>query len=216
MTNDIRVKALEWKKSRLPGEENILCAESPFGVYRAHVYNSFCRASLDYRTIADFAAFPTLEEAKAACQADFARRVGECVEEGAGQLRDELYQLKLLICGGEDAPGYANTLTVAEAEEMLSEERQDRRDAQSALESTENLVREIDVILYGEEGSAPQAVLCDLVCPIKALKARCDKLEAALSECVDAIEAMQSVGVLKGLNMDKARKALRSVVEGGK
>ena len=82
MTDAIRVKALEWKKSRLPGEENILCAESPFGVYRAHVYNSFCRASLDYRTIADFAAFPTLEEAKAACQADFARRVGECVEVG--------------------------------------------------------------------------------------------------------------------------------------
>ena len=48
------------------------------------------------------------------------------------------YPFQLLICGGEDAPGHASTLTVEEAERVLKE-REDQARAEGAREERERL-----------------------------------------------------------------------------
>jgi len=57
------------------------------------------------------------------------------------------------------------------------------RDHEEAHIDKQRLVREIDVILNGEEGAAEQASLCDLVGQIQTLVARVRKLEEALELC---------------------------------
>lgn len=52
----------------------------------------------------------------------------EALQARCDELRDELYQLKLLICGGEDAPGHANTLTLRDADEIIATLRSDETD----------------------------------------------------------------------------------------
>lgn len=145
----IRVKALEWEHVTdwLEGVIEPACemvARTPIREYQVIQQNEgyAWRASIgEYGT-----AFPTLEEAKAACQADFARRVGESVEVDAVKaLRDELYQLKLLICGGEDAPGHANTLTLRDADEIIATLRSDETDyshLQARYDKLEAVARE--------------------------------------------------------------------------
>ena len=104
MANEaIRVKALEWNAAT-----SFFYAKSPFGPYRVQDCWHWEDKSIAYTSI--FAEtvigdFLSLEEAKAACQADFARRVGECVE-------------------GEGEPGNENMLTLRDADEI-----EDRLDA---------------------------------------------------------------------------------------
>lgn len=66
-------------------------------------------------------------------------------------VKDENYQLKLLICGGEDAPGYAASLTLSDMEEVVNEHQQlafglrDELDALAErLNSAEGALRTID------------------------------------------------------------------------
>ena len=50
--------------------------------------------------------------------------LGKALEEDAGQLRAERERLALAICGGEDAPGYANAQTVETLEHVAKQNRQ--------------------------------------------------------------------------------------------
>lgn len=74
-----------------------------------------------------------------------------------------------------------------------------------AQDSVDRLVREIDVILHGEEGAAPQASLCDLVGPIRALQARYDKLSSLVFN--EVLPALKATGVNVSL-VDDLRSAI--------
>lgn len=52
---------------------------------------------------------------------------------------------------------------------------------EEALADYRRLVRKLDVALNGEEGAAEQASLCDLVHPVRSLRARVAELEADLA-----------------------------------
>lgn len=69
----------------------------------------------------------------------------------------------------------------------------------------DRLVREIDVILHGEDGAAPQASLCDLVGPIRALQARYDKLSSLVFN--EVLPALKATGVNVSL-VDDLRSAI--------
>lgn len=58
--------------------------------------------------------------------------------------------------------------------------RADNEGWKDASESRDALVRKIDVILHGEDGAAKQASLCDLVGPIRTLRADKARLENEL------------------------------------
>ena len=59
---------------------------------------------------------------------------------------------------------------VAELEEVLADKRR--------------LAREIDIALHGEEGTAKQASLCDLVHPARQLRLERDQAKTALKACL--------------------------------
>lgn len=84
MTDAMRVKALEWREV---GELHF--ALSPLGIYETQdAGGSGWWIVVDGKSVCFDDGLPpifqTLEEAKAACQADFARRVSECVVVDAG------------------------------------------------------------------------------------------------------------------------------------
>lgn len=80
----IRVKALEWAEKRPAPDQidaRVFVTVGSLGGYSIHVRtNGLIHSFENNEWIGQ--AHDTLEDAKAACQADFARRVGECVEEG--------------------------------------------------------------------------------------------------------------------------------------
>lgn len=185
-----------------------------------------------------------MEELRAAY---FARRVGECVESEPHTVdttgwRDIPHVREVCRSSTVDRLYWQADAGTACDKQPLPPPPGEDGDAPDYAWSTrlDRLVREIDVILHGEDGAAPQAVLCDLVGPIKDLKARCDKLEAAaktmlahLVAAVSVIERSEENGnhpscaygsdtmyqmAMKDFHkcMDVGRKALSSVVEGGK
>ncbi len=84
MPEVIRVKALEWVEKRPAPDQidaRVFVTVGSLGGYSIHVRtNGLIHSFENNEWIGQ--AHDTLEDAKAACQADFARRVGECVEEG--------------------------------------------------------------------------------------------------------------------------------------
>lgn len=60
-------------------------------------------------------------------------------ETATASLREELRDFKLLITGGEDAPGHADTLIFAEAEVLL---RRQRREASEEIERLQSQLSE--------------------------------------------------------------------------
>lgn len=77
------VRELEWKPSDVPGEEHLIIAITPVGVYRIWDYHtSSARCPYQWkRNKGTYHASDSLEEAKAACQSDFQKRVNECLAE---------------------------------------------------------------------------------------------------------------------------------------
>lgn len=83
MTNEaIRVKALEWTEDEPHHDQidaRVFVTVGSLGGYSIHVRTAGAIHSFNDDEMVGMT-HDTLEEAKAACQADFARRVGECVE----------------------------------------------------------------------------------------------------------------------------------------
>lgn len=57
----------------------------------------------------------------------------QALEELAGRLEEELAALKLGVLGGEDAPGYAASLTVEQVIQSVTAFQRDQRDCIEAL-----------------------------------------------------------------------------------
>ena len=83
MTDEaIRVKALEWTEDEPHHDQidaRVFVTVGSLGGYSIHVRTAGAIHSFNDDEMVGMT-HDTLEEAKAACQADFARRVGECVE----------------------------------------------------------------------------------------------------------------------------------------
>jgi hypothetical protein len=95
--------------------------------------------------------------------------------------------------------------------EELEAELKKTPDYEEVLADHRRLVREIDVILNGEEGAAKQASLCDLVGQIEELKERLERGEAmyeGLCEACDDMWAENAEGAeLERVNLEMARIA---------
>ena len=80
--------------------------------------------------------------------------------------------------------GLVDDLIAPRLEKLLAETaalRAERDDYKQVADDARRLARLIDVAMYGEEGAAKQASLCDLVRPAQKMAARLAALEEALS-----------------------------------
>jgi len=117
------------------------------------------------------------------------RRQKERIEKLEGAL--EFYRLSRQ---GLVSSGVLYRLSNTEAERDAALEQV--RDYQVCHEDHKRLVREIDVIMHGEDGAAKQASLCDLVNPIKIITEQVRNLTAR-------IDALEEDGYLKNEKIDK-------------
>ena len=76
---------------------------------------------------------------------------------------------------------------LAAANERAEKAEDDAKYLKEVLADKRRLARELDVALSGEEGAAKQASLCDLIGPVRALKAERDGLQARIARLLQAL-----------------------------